>query len=163
MLTLYLIIYLLILITLATLAYRDMSEYILPDILNANLVILFLIFHIITNWEFLSIKESFLGFTLGGGFLLLIKFLADKFYNEDTLGLGDIKLITVSGLGLGFPNIFLALSLGSLIGLIHGLILSKKKHKTLSETQVPAGVGFAVAIALIFSIQIEILKLIPHL
>ena len=88
----------------------------------------------------------------GGGMLLLIRTAANKFYHEDSLGLGDVKLMTAAGLGLGFPGILMALSLGAFIGLLHGLCMGlcekiKNNHKViLSHVNVPAGLGLTIGV-----------------
>ena len=138
---------------LAALAYRDMKEYILPDLLNAALALTFVSFHIFQRWEFLSPIDSIVGAAMGGGLLLLIRAVAAKFYNADSLGLGDIKLMTAAGLGLGHPDVLMALTLGAFAGLLHGLFMAYADKKTgkekipLAEVNVPAGVGLAFGIA----------------
>jgi len=151
--------YIVIFALLAALAYRDLKEYILPDYLNAALAISFIIFHILTNWQGVTPLEALEGSLAGGGLLLFIRALANKFYHEDALGLGDVKLMAAAGLGLGFPNIFMALSVGAFAGMLHGLCMAffeKKRtaHKIdLSRVNVPAGVGLAVGIALVMVYQ----------
>jgi len=146
--------YFLIFALLLALAYRDIKEYILPDYLNAALALSFMSFHIVQNWQIIQPLDALLGALAGGGILLLIRSIANKFYKEDSLGLGDIKLMTAAGLGLGYPNILMALSLGAFVGLLHGLgmaFVSRKtnKHKvSLGEVNVPAGMGLAAGIAI---------------
>jgi leader peptidase (prepilin peptidase) / N-methyltransferase len=146
--------YILIFVLLFSLAWRDYKEYILPDILNAALAITFLSFHITTGWQLLSPQEAFLGAIMGGGLLLLIRYLANRFYREDALGLGDVKLMAAAGLGLGHQEIFLAMSLGAFVGLLHGVgmaVAEMRRNKTefsFGHVNVPAGVGLAIGIAL---------------
>lgn len=91
--------------------------------------------------------------------LLAIKMAADKFYQQDSLGLGDVKLMTAAGLGLGFPNIMLAMSLGAFIGVFHGIALGVwQKRQTgvptdLGKINVPAGLGLCIGTAIVFIIQ----------
>lgn len=144
--------YFLILALLAALAYRDIREYILPDYLNAALALGFMSFHIATHWQIIQPAGALLGSLAGGGLLLLIRNIANKFYKEDSLGLGDVKLMAAAGLGLGYPNILMALSLGAFVGLLHGLGMAfagrkTNKHKvSLGEVNVPAGLGLTVGI-----------------
>ncbi len=138
---------------LAALGWCDLKERILPDTLNTALALSFLSFHIVTHWQFVKPVEALLGCLMGGGLLTVIRVFANKFYKKDSLGLGDIKLIAAAGLGLGIPDIFMALSLGAFIALLHGLGLSaldrKNNHKVkLGQIHVPAGPGLAVGIAL---------------
>ncbi len=136
--------------------YRDLKEYILPDYLNAALAISFIGFHISIHWQLITPLQAIEGGLAGGALLLLIRTIANKFYHEDALGLGDVKLMTAAGFGLGFPNIFMALSLGAFAGLLHGLcmaLVEKKKNSShkinLGHVNVPAGLGLTVGIALI--------------
>jgi leader peptidase (prepilin peptidase)/N-methyltransferase len=145
--------YTLIFILLAALAYRDLKEYILPDFLNAALAISFIVFHTLSHWQLVKPLEALEGMLTGGGLLLIIRTLANRYYRQDSLGLGDVKLMAAAGIGLGFPNIFMALSIGAFAGIIHGFVMAlieKKKtnHKiNLSRVNVPAGVGLTIGIA----------------
>jgi leader peptidase (prepilin peptidase)/N-methyltransferase len=146
--------YALIFALLLALAYRDLKEYILPDYLNAALGLSFISFHIATHWNIIMPIEALTGAIIGGGFLFLVRIIAHKFYKENSLGLGDVKLITVAGFGLGTPEILMALSLGAFAGLIHGLCMAcadrKNKNKiSFGQINVPAGLGLAVGIALV--------------
>ena len=146
--------YLLIFAILAALAFRDLKEYILPDYLNAALALSFMAFHISMHWQLVTPVNALEGALAGGGMLLLVRTIANKFYHEDALGLGDVKLILAAGLGLGFPGIFMALSIGAFVGLLHGLCIAtferiKNNHKvSLGKVNVPAGLGLAIGIAL---------------
>jgi len=159
--------YTLIFIILAALAYRDLKEYILPDILNAALALTFIFFHTLSHWQLVKPMEALEGMLTGGGLLLIIRTLANKYYRQDSLGLGDVKLMAAAGIGLGFPNIFMALSIGAFAGVLHGFIMAvieKKKtsHKIdLSRVNVPAGVGLAFGIAIVMVVQFGFVWLIP--
>lgn len=151
--------YFLIFALLVALAYRDVKEYILPDYLNAALALSFMAFHISTGWQFVTPAEALGGAFMGGGLLLLIRAAANKFYQTDSLGLGDVKLMTAAGLGLGHPAILIALSAGAFAGLLHGLYIAyahKRVNKgkiPLGQTNVPAGLGLTIGIALIILYQ----------
>jgi len=151
--------YFIIFSLLVALAYRDLKEYILPDTLNATLALSFITFHISTHWQLLTPIDALLGGLVGGGMLFLIRAVANKFYNSDSVGLGDVKFITAAGLGLGHPNILLALSLGAFLGLLHGLCMvisdkkTNKKNTSFAQVNVPAGLGFALGVALVMLYQ----------
>ncbi len=145
--------YFLILAILLALAYRDVKEYILPDYLNAALALSFMSFHISTHWQMFLPVNAVGGALMGGGLLLFIRTIANKFYDADSLGLGDVKLMAAAGLGLGFPDILMALSLGAFAGLLHGLFMAWAAKKTtkgkisLGLINVPAGLGLTMGIA----------------
>jgi leader peptidase (prepilin peptidase)/N-methyltransferase len=151
--------YLLIFALLLALAYRDLKDYILPNRLNAALALTYLSFHITTRWALVQPVDILIGGIAGGGFLLVIRFISEKFYKQDSLGLGDVKMMAAAGLGLGYPNILLALSLGAFAGLFHGLYIAysaKKGNKSgvsLGQVNVPAGFGLAIGIAAVTASQ----------
>ncbi|MFH1159179.1 MAG: A24 family peptidase [Pseudomonadota bacterium] len=147
--------YLIIFSLLLALAYRDLKEYILPDALNAALALSFMAFHISTHWQLLAPVDALLGGAAGGGLLFLIRAVANKFYRPDSVGLGDVKLMTAAGVGLGYPDILLTLSLGAFFGLLHGLCMAVSGKKTgenkvsFAQVNVPAGLGLAFAVAVV--------------
>lgn len=151
--------YVLILALLAALAWRDVKEYILPNKLNAALALVFCAFHILSDWRFLTPVDALTGAFAGGGMLLAIKIVADRYYQQDSLGLGDVKLMAAAGLGLGFPNIMLAMSLGAFIGVLHGVALSFWQERQtgvaapIGKINVPAGLGLCIGTAIVFIIQ----------
>ncbi|MDD9899874.1 MAG: A24 family peptidase [Alphaproteobacteria bacterium] len=143
------------------LAAIDVKHYILPDVLNAALGILFLAFHQLAGWHLISPTQALIGALAGGGMLLAIRCAANAYYKADTLGLGDVKLMTAAGLGLGFPDILMALSLGAMVGLGHGIIMGinerrrGNKNASFAKVNVPAGLGLCVGIAIMFLIAFQ--------
>ena len=145
--------YLMIFVFLAALAWRDVKEYILPDYLNFSLAFAFTCFHIFTRGQMITPQSALWGAVVGGGMLFLVRTLANKFYRADSLGLGDVKLMAAAGLGLGFPNILMAISTGAFAGMLHGLFLAWRRQKTsggafsVADINVPAGLGLTIGIA----------------
>lgn len=140
------------LVTLFFLAKIDLKEFILPNALVLTLLCTGLCFHIVTKFNFGDVYSMGLGSAIGGGILLLIRFCANAIYKDDTLGLGDVKLMAASGIWLCSDYILLALILGSLIGLVHGLYIAvereliQKKKTDLKTLPIPAGVGFTMGV-----------------
>lgn len=151
--------YVLIYALLAALAWRDLQEYILPNMLNLALGLTFAGFHLLTGWSLVTPQDALLGSLVGGGFLLVIRFLANKYYEQDSLGLGDVKLMAAAGIGLGFPNIMLAISIGAFAALLHGAIMAwqmerrGEKNINLAQINVPAGLGLCMGIAIVMATQ----------
>lgn len=85
---------------------------------------------------------------MGGGLLYSVRFLANRIYNQDALGLGDVKLMMSGGLWLGTQDILSAIIIGSCAGIAHGLGMAwAQKVKTgrpvpLGRFALPAGPGF---------------------
>ncbi len=144
--------YILIILTLAALAYRDNKDFMLPDVLNLGLALCFIAFHTLTDWTIVTHTEALIGMISTGALLLFIRTIANHIYKEDALGLGDIKLMMAAGLGLGSPVVFLTLTLGAALGMLHGILITYVHNKknvekqSVSQAKVPAGVGLVVAI-----------------
>lgn len=141
-------------ITLIALALTDIKTRLLPNTLVLSLALFGLAFHIITNFAFGAYLEIIWGALLGGGLLYAIRCMGNYLYKQDTLGLGDVKLMAAGGLWLGPYDILLALTLGALAGLIHGAVsfsYDKIKYKNapqLSTYALPAGPGFITGLVI---------------
>lgn len=139
---------------LIVLSIIDLKILILPDELNLALGITGVVFHLSTGQDLLPLQDMFLGAALGAGMLYVIRFFANRAYGKDTLGLGDVKLLGAAGLWLGPEMILIAITLGALAGLIHGLCYAAwlsattKAKFTIHDLAIPAGPGFAVGIVL---------------
>jgi leader peptidase (prepilin peptidase)/N-methyltransferase len=126
----------------------DFKESILPN----ELVVLFLacscLFHVMSDFEWLSYEEMLLGVVVASGIMLVMRYTANFIYKSDTLGLGDVKLLAASGALLGVHYFMMALAIGAAAGVAHGIILMIiTKMKTgswpnMSELALPAGPGF---------------------
>lgn len=141
-------------IILALLAFIDLRIKLLPDILVIGFAMLGLTFHSLTLFYYTDINDIAAGIVMGGGILLVIRILAARFYGQDALGLGDIKLMAAAGLWLGGEYVLIAVIAGALAGIIHGgaLIvynrLCRRETGPISQFSVPAGPGFIVGILL---------------
>lgn len=139
---------------LVKLAWIDWHEKILPN----EYVLLFfcsaLTFHLASGFTFLNMKDMAAGLMIGSGTLYIIRLVASRFYGQDALGLGDVKLMGAAGAWLGPQYILPAMIIGALCGLGHGLALalhgyrSTKTWPSLQTLPVPAGPGFTLGIAL---------------
>lgn len=130
------------LLSLIWMGWIDLKLWILPNELVAILALTALPFHFALGWIYGGWFFFVLGGLLGGGALVLIRAVANYFYNMDTLGLGDIKLMGAVGLWLGPEAVLMALSAGAFCGVAHALILAYKKKMALNRMMLPAGPGF---------------------
>ena len=141
-------------VLVVALSVIDLRVRLLPDKLVLPFGLLAVIFHSITTFHFLTLPDMAAGAAFGGGILYGIRFVANRLYQQDTLGLGDVKLMLAAGLWLGPDGILMAMTLGAAFGLLHGLAVAtgqslfKKAPFSLSRLEVPAGQGFAVGIFL---------------
>lgn len=141
-------------IVLTILSFIDIKTRLLPNELVLGFATLAFVFHLTTMARFVSIPNIVLGGIIGFSTLFLIRSIANKLYGTDALGLGDVKLMGAAGLWLGPDMIMMAMSMGALASLVHGLIhglIAAKKTKTKPDfvnMQIPAGPGFAAGIVL---------------
>jgi leader peptidase (prepilin peptidase)/N-methyltransferase len=151
--TLILLYYLAIVCFLIIIFVYDLKHYIIPDkILFPAVIIavLYRLFEILNfnnwgNWGLFKNWQLAVGnleklanpFIAGAGaaffFLLLVLVSKGKW-----MGLGDVKLVFLMGLVLGWPNILAALFLSFLTGAIAGLVLIVLGRKTM-KSEIPFG------------------------
>ena len=130
----------------------DLKTRLLPNKYVAAFLAIGLIFNIANGFYYTQWQEMLIGMIAGAGLLLAIRYVANKIYKQDTLGLGDVKLMGAAGIWLGVDYIFLCISIGAFAGLIHGLGYGmQQKIRTgekinLSKLSIPAGPGFILGI-----------------
>ncbi len=145
------------LVFLGMLFVVDLKTKLLPNKYVAGFFISGVIFHTVNKFQFIAPLDMALGVIAGGGLLLTIRYVANRIYKIDTLGLGDVKLMGAAGVWLGMDYIFLALSIGAFAGLIHGLIYGHYKKVKLSKLSIPAGPGFIFGIIIVGIIKFQML------
>jgi leader peptidase (prepilin peptidase) / N-methyltransferase len=146
---------------LIALSVIDIKTRLLPNEMVAGFATLGFVFHLTTLAAFSTVPEIFLGGFIGFAAMYLIRYIANRFYEQDALGLGDVKLIGAGGIWLGPDSIMLAMALGAVAAMIHGFIYGlwdAKKNNTkldLARLQIPAGPGFAVGIILVALLEFQ--------
>ncbi len=141
-------------ITLLTLSIIDLRVWLLPDWLNLCLGLLGIGFHISLAFRILEPIDLLYGAILGAGTLITIRFFGNMYYKQDTLGLGDVKLLGAAGLWLGVEGVVVAMTIGAFAGLLHGVgfaltkALTEKSKPDFHRLMIPAGPGFCVGILL---------------
>lgn len=137
---------------LAGLSAIDLKTRLLPNALVALLAALGILFHLETGFSHLSAGGMAAGAATGYGLLWTIRFFANRFYGQDSLGLGDVKLLGAGGVWLGIEGVLLAITLGAFAGLLHGIGVAlwttarNKTPFTLRRLTIPAGPGFAAGL-----------------
>lgn len=141
------------LILLTCLAVIDLRHLLLPDKLVLPFAVFGLAFHAATRFSFSTQIETILGVALGGGLLYAVRCVANYLYKEDTLGLGDVKLLAAAGVWLG-TDVLIAVIAGAAFGIVHGIgiaLYRKAKRKAVvnfTSLSLPAGPGFIAGIIL---------------
>lgn len=134
------------LILLIILTAIDLRERLLPNIYVFPFAVLGLVFHAATNFELISLEQSLLGGIGGYLFLWLIRQGGNWYYQQESLGLGDVKLIGAAGLWLGPEHMIIAVIIGASASLVHGLIYAAVKKLSLKRLEIPAGPGLIFGI-----------------
>ena len=113
---------------LIVISFIDLAVRIVPDVISLPGIIVGLVFSIVgayvVNDPFELVPSplsAFLGVIIGGGFLLLLAWIYEKFTGVEGMGGGDIKLLAMMGAFLGWPSIPLILFFASLGGSVVGL------------------------------------------
>lgn len=141
-------------VTLITLSIIDLRVWLLPDWLNLSLGILGIGFHAALGFQILEPIDLLYGAALGAGMLMTIRFFGNRHYQQDTLGLGDVKLLGAAGLWLGMEGVVVAMTIGAFAGLLHGgsvafaRAIKEKSKPDFHRLMIPAGPGFCIGILL---------------
>lgn len=102
-------------------AFADLEGYMIPDgflLAAAGLRILFLF--LLPGWK-TALWDSLLGALAVGGGLLLFVLLYEKLRKKEAMGGGDLKMLFVTGLYLGWKGNLLCLLLACLLGIFFAL------------------------------------------
>ncbi|OIP71519.1 prepilin peptidase [Candidatus Atribacteria bacterium CG2_30_33_13] len=130
------LIYIILSSALIIIAFIDLNEQIVPDVISlpgigVGLILSFFV-------PYLSFINSALGVVVGGGIILIIALVGSMIFKKEAMGGGDVKLAAMIGAFLGWRytiiSLFLGFFLGALVGIF--LVLSKIKSK---EDMVPFG------------------------
>ncbi len=127
------------------LSFIDLEIFILPDILTIPGSILCLLSAPLIG---VSIINSLIGALFGSGFFLLIQKGYKFLKGREGLGTGDIKLMFMIGALLGGEAIPFVVFLGSIFGLIGGLIFLRS-HSQDTSNPIPFG-PFLCASAMVY-------------
>ncbi|HPQ51005.1 MAG: prepilin peptidase [Alphaproteobacteria bacterium] len=140
-------------LVLIALSIIDFRTWILPDWLNLTLGLLGIAFHFSVDFIFMPPSGLIFGALTGAGILYVIRLGGNYYYKQDTLGLGDVKLLGAAGLWLGVEGVVMAMTVGAFAGLVHGILVAvirgirEKSSPNLHRLMIPAGPGFCVGIA----------------
>ena len=104
---------------LIIITFIDLEHKWIPDRFQ---IILLLIGIVVTIFSPLGWHTHLIGFFVGGGVLLAFYGIGMLLFKREPLGIGDIKLMAVCGLILGWQGALLALFLGAIIGAVCCLI-----------------------------------------
>lgn len=136
--------------TLLIIIISDYQTMIIPDeLLIFSFILLAICIYIKSGLKglIISIGAGVLSFL----FMFALKKIGDFLFKKESMGGGDIKLMFILGLALGFPEAILTVFLASFIGLPVSLwILYKKKNH-----EIPFGPFLAVGAIIILLFRID--------
>lgn len=138
---------------LLVLAFIDFDHKLLPDKIVFPTAAVGLVYAFFR--PDLSLVQALLGAAVGGGFLLLVFGLYYLIRRKEGLGMGDVTMMVMVGLYLGWPKTVLTLILGSFAGALVGGIVMAVRKKDL-QFALPFGTFLAPAayVALIWGDRI---------
>lgn len=113
--------------TIICIAFIDMDNQIIPDRFNLIILVLGILMCFL---EPVTVTSRIIGMVAAGVFFIAILGLSYFMFGRPGIGGGDIKLMIVSGLFLGWQSLILAVIIGSLIGSIVLIIIDRTKKKS---------------------------------
>jgi leader peptidase (prepilin peptidase) / N-methyltransferase len=130
---------------LLVISFIDLDFFIIPNVISLpgiviGVVVSFLnqIFELF-HWPVApDIAQSFLGILVGGGFLFLVAEVYLRLRNMEGLGMGDVKLLAMTGAFFGPYCAGYTIFLGSLVGSICGISMIIFGSRKISQ-HIPFG------------------------
>ena len=120
-------------------SFADLEGYIIPDRFLAVGIVLFIVTLFFAPDPLQRLLDGLLGCLTVGGAVLLLSLLMEKLLHRDAMGGGDIKLLGLTGLFLGWQLNLLCLLAACLVGIVWGLVRARRGKEGL-----PWGPGIAV-------------------
>ncbi len=142
--------------TLLIVVISDIKYMIIPDELLLFSGIMLVIERLVINCDIIPIlTDAFLPFVI----LLVIKIFGDFAFKKESLGGGDIKLMVIFGLAIGWQNCILAIALAAFIALPVSLIILFTKKTNV----IPFGPFLSIAALIIYYFSISYTSVINWL
>lgn len=144
--------------------YIDYKKQIIPNRLTLSIFEVGLVFMFIQGIQNLNVAISMLqGMVTGGLIFLAITILGGLIFGKETMGFGDVKMMTALGLYFGFQGIIAVAILAFLIAALYSvviLIVQKIRHKDLIE-YIAFGPFIVVASFITIFVPLDILIVLP--
>jgi len=130
------LVYIILSSALIIIAFIDLQEQMIPDIISLPGIVVGLILSFIV--PYISFINSALGALVGGGIILIIAWVGSIIFKKEAMGGGDVKLAAMIGAFLGWRYTIISLFLGFFLGALTGIVLIITKIKK-REDAIPFG------------------------
>ena len=125
-------------------AFADLEGYIIPDRFVLAGIGLRVVWFFFEDWR-RTLPDALLGgFAVGGGLLAFV-LLYEKLRKIEAMGGGDLKLLFVTGLWLGWAKNLLCLLLACVLGVGFGLATQKRRAQQENAKILPWGPSICAA------------------
>ncbi len=139
------LIYFIFIACLIVITFIDLDHRIIPDVITLPGIPVFLVMA-----PDVTLKDSLIGLLIGGGSLWAVAFIYKLVTGKDGMGGGDIKLLAMMGVLIGWQGVLFTIFLSSATGAITGLLVILVQKGNL-KLAVPFGPFLAIgAIVYIF-------------
>ena len=150
----------------------DIRTFIIPDRLSKGGIILGLVYALIgwavLEWGgfklsyYVSLTDSLIGFTVGGGFLMFLGKISEVVFKKpDGMGGGDVKLLAAMGAWAGWKPVIVTVLIASFVGASFGIsniiyerIKNKKAYRPMSH-HIPFGPYLCLGFLITFYLGME--------
>lgn len=136
---------------LVIITVSDLDSYIIPDsvLIICSILILGLYFYEYKTIPLNNLLNGIASFI----FMFLIKMLGNFILKKESMGDGDIKLMAVVGMVIGFKKVILSLFLASYLGLPYAIYIMVKKNV---NHELPFGPFLSLASLILLFVDIRI-------
>ena len=147
-LTLATLIYFIFIACLLVITFIDLDHRIIPDVITLPGILVFFVMALAV--PDITLKNSLIGLLIGGGSLWAVAFIYKLVTGKDGMGGGDIKLLAMMGVLIGWQGVLFTIFISSAIGAITGLLVMLIQKGNL-KLAIPFGPFLAIgAVAYIF-------------
>ncbi len=131
------VIYFTFIAVLLTVTFIDLDHQIIPNVITLPGIPIF--FAAALALPALSWFDSFLGLLAGGGSLYIVATLYRMVTGVDGMGFGDIKLLALIGVVIGWKGVIFTVFMGSAVGTLAGLTVMAVGAKGGLKLKIPFG------------------------
>lgn len=130
---------------LIPISFIDWDTGFIPDklVIPASIagIIFLAAFHFV-KWQ-VTWKSGLFGMIAGGGLLLFLMTVGKFLMKKDAMGMGDVKMLAMTGIYVGFPAVWIALFFGGVAACVYIMIALIRKRLQLKNT-IPFGPFIAI-------------------